>query len=356
MDLIEIRHHLHSYPELSGKEFGTQGYIMKTLFGHELSVKKIAGTGVLVEWKRNDGPYVLFRADMDALPMYEKTGVDFTSKNPGIMHACGHDVHMTILFGLIERVLSEKPELNILFLFQPAEEAGGGAARCLEELTGYDIEEAFALHVTDEYPEGTVNSCAGRLFAASCEVYITFSGRAAHMAVRQEGRDTIVGASRFINKVYSLEFPGAVFGFGVIEGGNALNIVADSCRLEGTIRADSHEYAGETLKTMGGTAEDIAREAGLTVEVKTGTRYPEVRVDQKIFHRLRGYLQINEIAMKYTAEDFGYISRKYPSFMFWLGTGRNDRHGLHNPYFLPHDDVIEKGVSIMWSVLNSRPG
>lgn len=351
MILKDIRHTLHSMPELSNEEFETQKFIMGLLTDWGLSPVKIAGTGVMASWNNARGPYTLFRADMDALPIDEATGASFASKKSGKMHACGHDMHMTILLGLIKKVIFEKPKINLLFLFQPAEEAGGGAALCLDELENYPIKGAWALHVTDEYDEGTINTCPGKLFAASCEIFVTFKGRAAHMAVRKEGKDSIVGASSFIDKIYKHDFPGAGFGFGVIKGGKMLNIVADNCRLEGTIRADSKEYADEILEIIEMTAQEAANENGLSVEVETGTRYPEVNVDEELFDRLRKRFDVNEIAMKFTAEDFGFISQKYPSMMFWLGTKRGESFGLHNPHFLPHDDVIEKGVDIFWKVI-----
>lgn len=351
MNLKEIRHVLHSKPELSNEEYETQKFIINLLSEWGLSPIMVAGTGVLASWNNSIGPYTLFRADMDALPVDEMTGSSFASKIPGKMHACGHDVHMTILLGLIKKVILEQPKQNLLFLFQPAEEAGGGAFRCMEKLDDYPIKEAWALHVTDEYPEGTINTRPGKLFAASCEIYVTFKGRSAHMAVRSEGKDAIVGASSFIKEIYSHEFPGAGFGFGVINGGKLLNIVADNCRLEGTIRANSKEYVDKILNTIEKIAQDVASKYGLEVVVETGTRYPDVKVDEDLYAKLKTGFDVNEIAMKFTAEDFGFISHKYPSMMFWLGTNRGESFGLHNPHFLPHDDVIEKGVEIFWKVI-----
>ena len=353
MDLIRVRHSLHEIPEIGFKEFKTQSYIMSLLDRLHVPYEKVSDTGILARWKKSDGPFTLFRADMDALPVFEETGVEFKSKHEGFMHACGHDVHMTILIGLIERVVVANLKRNLLFLFQPAEEGGGGAERCMPALEQYDIKEAWALHVNDEFPEGTVYSRPGVLFASAFETDCTFTGRSAHVAFYREGRDAIEGAMDFLQRVYSAERGDSVLRFGLIEGGRVRNVVADSCTLYGTVRTRAYELSEKAICELEELGRDVASSRGLEFKQKIGSKYPQVQVDKDLYEKLCGLVDVNPVDMKYVGEDFGVIALKYPSVLFWLGTGREERHGLHNSKFLPQDSVIEKGIEIFWKVASN---
>ncbi len=175
---------MHQYPELAFQEFRTTELIISSAKAlpesEELKIHTPFPTGVLFEYKVNDAPFILFRADIDALPIKEETEVEFKSTN-NYMHACGHDVHTSILYSFLEEVLKKKQDQNILFLFQPAEEAGGGAMEFFN--TGvfdqFQIKNAYALHVTDEYSLGTIASTSGVLFASALEVDIDLIGASA---------------------------------------------------------------------------------------------------------------------------------------------------------------------------------
>jgi len=353
MDLARIRHDLHEIPEIGFNEFKTQAYIMSFLDRLSLSYEKVAGTGILAKWKKVEGPFVLFRADMDALPVFEETDAPFKSAHEGFMHACGHDVHMTILIGLIERIVTSDLNRNFLFLFQPAEEGGGGASKCLSKLDQYEITEAWALHVNDEFPEGSVYTRAGVLFASAFEVDCTFEGRSAHVAFYKQGRDAIEGAMDFLQRVYSAERGDSVLRFGLIEGGRVRNVVADSCTLYGTVRTRAYELSEKAICELEELGRDVASSRGLEFKQKIGSKYPQVQVDKDLYEKLCGLVDVNPVDMKYVGEDFGVIALKYPSVLFWLGTGREERHGLHNSKFLPQDSVIEKGIEIFWKVASN---
>ena len=166
---IELRHKLHQIPELMFKEFQTTSLLLDTI--NELpsiNIHRPLETGLIVEYTVNDGDYLLFRADIDALPIKEETGISFASTNQN-MHACGHDVHSSILYGFLNYVVESKIDKNIIFIFQPAEEGGGGAEKIIASgiLKQFNIKSAFALHVTDEYPAGTIASTSGVLFATA---------------------------------------------------------------------------------------------------------------------------------------------------------------------------------------------
>ncbi|MDK2864261.1 MAG: N-acetyldiaminopimelate deacetylase [Thermotogota bacterium] len=354
----ELRHLLHMYPEPSGKEYETQKLLLKVLSEAGYSPLVVGETGVLALWSPLDDSYHLFRADIDALPVNEKTGWEYASKNE-YMHACGHDVHTAILFGLAQRVSQLGPRINLAFLFQPAEETGGGAARCIEEIKelGIDLKDAVALHVTDEYPLGTVASRAGTLFSSAYEVDVVFRGRPAHVAEYTRGVDAIEVAADFLKKIYSMTSSDILLRFGRINGGAARNIVAAECKLEGTMRSSSWRQNEEFFSVIERLAETSARFYNAVYEVKKGSAYPEVIVDERLFGLLKSVcenlnIKFLECDMKYTGEDFGFFSRFLPTLMFWLGTGTEGRrYGLHHPEFLPPDTVIKIGVEILWNLV-----
>jgi len=357
MTPTELRHLLHMNPELSGKEYKTQKLLLKALSDIGYSPEPVCGTGVLALWSPKEGPYHLFRADVDALPLLEETGWEYASKNEN-MHACGHDVHTAILFGLAKHVKKDKPSKNIAFLFQPAEETGGGARRCIEDLERLDIDllDAIALHVTDEYPSGTVASRVGTLFASAYEVDVSFLGKPAHVANHKSGVDAIEVAADFLKRVYARNWEG-VLRFGKIRGGNARNIVAARCFLEGTLRSESWKKNEGTLKEIEVLAVESARFHDAECYVTTGSTYPEVLVDEKLLELLRHVCEMlgwtfMKCEMKYTGEDFGFFSQRWPSLMFWLGSRTGDQqYGLHHPRFLPPDEVIEQGIEILWKLI-----
>lgn len=357
MNPIDLRHILHRHPEPSHEEHETQQILMKAMEELNIPCRAIASTGALGVYAPHDGkPFLLFRADMDALPIEEKTNCTFRSRNDH-MHACGHDVHMAILYGLAKRCSEEKPPVNILFLFQPAEETGGGARECLEELESLKISAAFALHVTDEYPLGTLATRKGVLFASAFEVDCYFKGRAVHISMHHMGRDAIEGCAEFLEKIYENMPMDALLRFGMIEGGKARNVVADECRLMGSVRSESWERNEELLKHIENVGHEVAVRKDLKFSISTGSMYPPVVVEESLFENLKNIasvlnLPFVECEMKYTGEDFGFFSQRYPSLMFWLGTRKGkERYGLHSPYFLPPDEAVNIGIEVMWNLL-----
>ena len=202
---IELRHTMHSNPELAFQEYKTTELIInnvKALPGSDkLKIYTPMDTGLLVEYKVNNESFLLFRADIDALPITEENDVQFKSTNE-FMHACGHDVHTSILYSFLEEVLNKKPNQNILFLFQPAEEAGGGAMEFYNTgvFNQFQIKNAYALHVTDEYPLGTIASTSGVLFASALEVDIEFIGERAHVAFPNEGKNAFNAMRKFLDE------------------------------------------------------------------------------------------------------------------------------------------------------------
>ena len=364
---IELRHLLHQNPELAYQEFQTTKLIIDAVsalpkFDKRFTIHTPMQTGVLVEYKVNDGNYLLFRADIDALPISEETSFQFKSKND-CMHACGHDVHTSILFGLVEFAARENVNQNILFLFQPAEESGGGAMKFFA--TGifdqFKVEKAFALHVTDEFPKGTIASTSGVLFASALEIDVAFHGKSSHVAFPQNGKNAFNAVRLFLDAVDKIPKginDATMFGFGKITSGSVRNIVPGSARLEGTVRALTMKGTDEIASRFGKIASGIQQITDVKVSVIKGAHYPEVIVNDPLFGNLSKILAEKftflDCGYKMTGEDFGFISQQYPSFMFWLGTSTGEQYGLHNPQFLPGDDVIEIGTNAFKEILLSQ--
>jgi N-acetyldiaminopimelate deacetylase len=362
---IDLRHKIHQHPELAFQEFETTELIIssvKDLRGsNKLEVHTPFPTGVLFEYKVNDDPFLLFRADIDALPIKEENEIEFKSTND-YMHACGHDVHTSILYSFINEVLEIKSEQNILFLFQPAEEGGGGAMEFYH--TGvfdqFDISNAFALHVTDEYPEGTVASSSGVLFASALEIDIEFIGESAHVAFPDEGKNAFNAMRIFLNKSDELlknSGDSFLFGIGKYNSGTVRNITPGHAKLEGSIRGLSEESTLEFMTKLESILKSIKCETEVDYIITKGAHYPELIVDDHLFNHLHkelsGQYNFIDCGFKMTGEDFGFFSKKWPSILLWIGTSKGERYGLHNPKFLPPDETIETGKNIFTTILNS---
>jgi N-acetyldiaminopimelate deacetylase len=361
LDPVELRHTLHKYPELMFEEFKTTEILIKNIEEfNDIKILRPLDTGFIAEYKVNDGNFYLFRADIDALPIKEETGVSFASTNQ-FMHACGHDVHTSILYGFLQNVVINKINKNILFLFQPGEEGGGGAEKIINSgvLNNYNIEKAFALHVTDEYKEGVIASTPGVLFASAFEIDVEFFGTSAHVAFPEKGKNAFEALILFLNKVYNLvngESEKIIFGYGKIISGDVRNIIPAYAKIEATLRTLSRQKSETFLNKIISLLGTIERECGIKYKITTGSLYTEVDVDKKLYEQCRkaltGKYEFIDCGYKMTGEDFGFLSKLFPSFMFWLGTRTDSQFGLHNPKFLPDDSIISKGIDIFNIILN----
>lgn len=361
MNEVELRRLIHQNPELAFGEFNTQKLIIEFL--HQLGVDNFLkiGTGVLVPIiKAKDKDFIIVRAEMDALPIEEKTDYAFRSNN-GKMHACGHDFHIAAVCWALRRVIQEKLQGNFLFVFQPAEESGAGARIIVEQILRWDlkIKAALAMHVTDEYPIGVVASKPGTLFSASCEVNVRIEGQPTHVAMYKLGKDALHGAVEFLKKIYSTSWEDSLVYFGRLLAGQARNVVAGEALLEGTIRACSLEKVQEIMTRLREFGEIVEKETGLKIHVGSGAEYPEVNVSEDLFatfedvSRRHGF-ECLQCETKFTAEDFGYFSRYFPVLMFWFGV-REGSHieGLHSAKFLPSDGFVSLAGDLLTGILNS---
>ncbi len=362
---IALRHKLHQNPEISFHEFKTTELIIESVKNlpnsNNIKIHTPYKTGLIVEYKAGNGNFHLFRADIDALPIKEENEVSFKSRN-SYMHACGHDVHTSILYSFLQYVLKNKIKKNILFLFQPAEESGGGAMEFYNTgiFKNYKIQDAFALHVTDEYPFGTIASTNGVLFASSLEVDIDFHGINSHVAFPQKGKNAFNALRLFLDAVDKLPkdiSKPLVFGAGKISAGEIRNILPGYARLEGTMRGLSSKELLIFFSQIEIILNGIEKITGVKIRIEKGAHYPEVIINSNLFGKLSKSLSkvynFIDCGYKMTGEDFGFFSQKFPSFMFWLGTSNGAKYGLHNPKFLPNDKIIEVGRSIYSEILNS---
>lgn len=374
IDLIALRHELHQHPEIAFQEHSTKSILLKYLHAIKDEYSEHTGTvqdrfqiiemnnstGILVKYAFGDESYRLFRADMDALPIEEQTAYEFSSTTRGMMHACGHDIHMTVLMGLIESVCKDRLERNLLFLFQPAEEGQGGAECVLAEgiIQEFDIDSAIALHVGSEIPVNTVASRAGIFFGIPQEFDVRFTGIPAHVAFPEKGVNAIGAALDFMSAMDKDIFElskkhKVIFHVGKISGGSVRNVIADRCVLEGTHRS-LHKDARDAMNDLIHTNSDLAARAiGASSKVDLLCSYDPVVNNASLVEELSAKcrdigVQYQETPVVMTGEDFGFFTSLYPGVLFWLGSGCD--YPLHSDHFLPDEACIATGVKVLLAI------
>ena len=384
--VVEWRHDLHQFPELSNREFKTSKKVENHLRSLGLEVTTgIAHTGVVAILKGGKpGPLVALRADMDGLPVREMTGLSFASaqtdtyngQEVGVMHACGHDAHVAILMGVAEFLTSVRDELagSVMFIFQPAEEGApvgeeGGAKLMLKEgiwkTNKPDV--IFGLHVTNA-PHGIIGYREGPFMAASDAWKFTIKGRQAHGSTPWESIDPIMVAFQIGNNIQTIisrklnltESP-AVISVGSIHGGVRSNIIPDVVEMEGTIRTFDPAIREQILIEMRKIAKTTAAMAGATVEVllPNGDNYPVTVNDpdltQRVLPTLRdivGKDMVYRSGRSMGAEDFSFFAQQVPGFYFYLGVNKigadlSSTAGNHSPLFIIDDGALPVGVKAL---------
>jgi len=380
--VINWRRDIHEHPELSNREFRTAALVAGHLEGLGLEVRtKIAHTGVVgLLIGAEDGPLIALRADMDALPVEEETGLGFAStvrgehegRDVGVMHACGHDAHVAILMGVAETLVGIRDDLrgSVMFIFQPAEEGApegeeGGAELLLEEgLFDERVPDAvLGLHVTSAYETGTINVTPGPMMASVDTFRITVRGKQTHGAYPWRGIDPIVISAQIImalqtipsRQINSLVSP-AIVTVGSIHGGVRENIIPDEVELIGTLRALDAEVRTELRERVRRTAESIAASAGATAEVRIRRGYPIVDNDADLldrlmpaFERVAGEGNVSRIRPVLGAEDFSFFQEKAPGVYFFIGVRPKDvafenAAPNHSPKFFVDEEGLGTGV------------
>ncbi len=363
------RRALHRIPELGHKEFKTTAYLLQALIdmgGWQIDQPLATG---LVAFKKGTVGHkcVAFRADIDALPMTEQTGVEWSSNHEGLMHACGHDTHMAIALGLAETITNNPCQEDVMIIFQPAEEGPGGAMPMIEAgiLDKYQPDEIYALHISPQHLVGTVATKPGTLFVGNSELFIDLLGKSCHGALPHEGNDMIIAGINLVNQLQTIISRNinpshcAVVTVGKFEAGTRLNIVAGQARIEGTIRImnpDDLPYIRQRIAEM---VEGVARSFVAEFKLDFGASYSAVVNDEQMVssfkQKIESLTDIHYVECEHTmaSEDFGFFLERVPGVMFWLGGKEEGQQefGLHHPQFYPSDKALEFGLKAMKAML-----
>lgn len=366
--LIEIRRHLHAHPELSGMEHQTSAYIAGVLSSCGLNVKEAVGkTGVVGELvgKGSDRRTLAIRTDMDALPIQEHLELDFVSANPGIMHACGHDVHATLGMGtaMVLSQLSDNLPGNVRFLFQPAEEIALGAKWMVQDGAMKDVDAIYGVHVFPSIPARRVGIRYGALTSAADELEIVILGESGHGARPHQAIDAIWIAAQVITNLQQAisrtqnPLHPIVLSVGQIQGGRAPNIIADRVTMTGTVRSLHPESHANLPQWIENIVQGVCQTYGAKCQVDYRRGVPSVLNDETL-------TQIIESATREAwgdesvqilpepslgAEDFSVYLDNVPGCMFRLGVGHDNKtnYPLHHPKFEVDEDAILTGVVTM---------
>lgn len=368
---LKLRRHLHAHPELGWHEFETQKHLRTWLNDLGMETRDAASTGLITEVGQGDYG-VIYRGDIDALPIFEQkpAGIDYISQNPGVCHACGHDVHASVA-ALLAAVFNELgPELDgrVRFIFQPAEEVvPSGAEAMIVDGAAVGINAALALHVDPTRKVGDVGVRTGALTSATDTFAIKISGQAGHSARPFLAKDAILASADVIRALYTLigqrvnpMYP-AVLNVGTIQGGEAKNVIAGEVELSGVVRTLQKEVRELLQREMREVATAAAKVHGCSVQMVLATGAPPVTNDVKLYNIVKGAAadllgrdHIDEIDFPSTgAEDFGMFGIHMPQYMLRLGVRApgNKVHHLHTPEFDVDERALAIGARVMGRVI-----
>tara|TARA_B100000900_G_scaffold173729_1_gene147463 strand:+ start:2151 stop:3311 length:1161 start_codon:yes stop_codon:yes gene_type:complete len=362
-ELINIRRHIHAHPELSGLENQTailiSGYL-KDIGGR---VRESVGrTGVVADFGPKDKGYIGLRVDMDALPIYENTNLSFSSKNDGVMHACGHDLHTCIGLGVAKVIKDLKLKFGTRIIFQPAEEIASGARWMIDDGVTKGLKQILGVHVFPELFVGTVGIKEGSLTAAAGELSVEILGKSGHGARPHEGVDAIWAASKVISGIQEAitrkldPLDPVVITFGKINGGNAYNVLSEKVNLTGTIRCTNLQLFRGMGDWLDFNISSIAKSCGAEAKVQFREIVPPVNNDFGINKVLRessisllGHQNVIELQKpSLGAEDFAEFLNEVPGAMFRLGvSGKQGCSPLHSSEFDPDERAISVGIKVI---------
>lgn len=357
MDLTEIRRGLHEIPEIGFQETKTQQYLLEVIESLPSSrleiVKWKTGLAVKVSGTSPEKT-IAWRTDIDGLPITEETGLPFSSVHPGFMHACGHDIHMTIALGLLENLVDRPIKDDVVVLFQPAEESPGGALPFREWLKSDrpDLlpDQIYALHIAPEYPVGTIATKPGLLFANTSELFIDLHGKGGHAAFPHLAEDMALAASSLLMQLQTVvsrninPMDSAVLTIGKMTAGTVQNIIAENARLEGTIRTLNNESMITVKKRVEAICRAVEEGYNCSISIDYGSSYREVDNDEKLAEdflefadSVEGIKAVRANAAM-TGEDFGYFTEELPGVMFWAGVA--SPFGLHHSKLNPDEKIL----------------
>ena len=369
-EFIKVRHHLHAYPELSYKEFETSKFVQQKLSELNIPFEIKATTGVigLIEGKNPSKKIIALRADMDALPIKEENDVSYKSQNAGVMHACGHDVHTSVLLGA-SKILSELKnefEGTIKLIFQPGEERNpGGASLLIKEgvLENPKPQAIFGLHVHPGLPIGKLSFRSGVVMASADEIFITVRGKGGHAAAPHTTVDTILVASHLVVALQQIisrnrnPFSPSVLSISSFQGGYTTNVIPSEVKLMGTFRAMDEEWRYKAHDLIRKEAIGLVQSMGAEIDILIDVGYPVVLNNEKLntlamqqAEIFMGKENISETEMRMGAEDFGYYTHLIPGCFYRLGVMNTEKgitSGVHTPTFNIDESAIEIGMGMM---------
>ncbi|QQD85221.1 amidohydrolase [Jeotgalicoccus sp. ATCC 8456] len=368
-DAIDYRRILHRYPELSTEEFETSKRIQEKLTEYGIPFKTgFAGTGILgiIEGEQS-GKIIGIRADIDALPMKEISGVDYVSENEGVMHSCGHDAHTSMLLHAGKVLNDNKKDLKgtILLIFQPAEELSptGGSKAMMEDgiFDEYEPEMLLAQHVWPDLEVGKFGVMAGPIMGNSDKFKIIIKGSGGHASMPHSTVDALITGNQVVNALQTLvsrnanPMEPAVLTVGRFEAGTKHNVIAETAELEGTIRTQSDGTKTLMKKRFFEVVENVVTSMGAECEIIFDDGYPATVNDdhwaselRKSIVNLYGETAVPSLQPSLAGEDFARFLQKYPGVYYWLGTSVGEgQKPLHNPAFRLNEDAFKYGITAM---------
>lgn len=372
---IQWRREFHQNPELSACEFETAEKISSLLdeFGI-LHQKGLAGTGIvgIIKGEKGEGKTIALRADMDALPIIETSGLGYASKNEGVMHACGHDMHIASLLAVVKILNSLKSEFsgNIKFIFQPSEEKyPGGAIQMIEQgvLENPKVDMILGMHVMPELPCGVAGFKTEKYMASTDEIYITVCGKGGHAANPQQNIDPIVIGSQIVlalqqlvSRYASPNIP-TVLSFGKFIGDGRTNIIPDNVKIEGTLRTFDEKWRAKAHELIHQIAENTALAMGASCDVFIDKGYPFLYNNPELTTAVKksameflGEENIVDMDLRMTAEDFAYFAEHVPACFYRIGVGfpNGEKYNLHASNFTLNEEAMRNAIGVMvWSTL-----
>ncbi len=367
---IGVRHHIHSHPELSYQEFETSKFIQEKLHSFGIPFTVMANTGVigLIEGTNPSSRIIALRADMDALAIQEENDVLYKSTKPGVMHACGHDVHTTCLLGAAQilQETKDKWEGTVKLIFQPGEEKNpGGASLLIKEgvLENPRPEGIVALHVHPGLALGQLSFRSGTVMASADELYLTIKSKGGHAAAPHHTSDTILAASHLVVSLQQIisrnnnPFNPSVLSITSFQGGNTTNVIPSEVKLMGTLRCMNEEWRFKAHELIRRHVQHIGEAMDVEMSVHIDVGYPTVLNNANLNASAKnlageyfGKEHIEETEMRMGAEDFGYYAQQIPACFFRIGVMNESKgitSGVHTPTFNIDEDAIESGIGIM---------
>lgn len=368
-EIIQIRRHIHAYPELSFEEYNTSKFIGSKLKEWNIPYKGgIVNTGIVAEIngaKSGNGTCLALRADIDALPIEEKNEVEYKSKYKGIMHACGHDVHTASLLGTAKILHEIKNEFSgtVKLIFQPGEEkAPGGASLMLKEgvLENPKPAAIIAQHVFPELEAGKTGFRTGKYMASTDEIYLTVKGKGGHAAMRGTYVNPLLIASEILielEKSFSSSKIPTVLAFGRMQANGATNIIPSEVIIEGTLRTFDETWRKEAQNIICTLCSVVAKKSGGSCEVNILNGYPALINDEKVTllakrsaEEFLGKENVVNLEPRMTGEDFSFYAQQIPACFYRLGTGNKAKgivSGVHTPTFDIDESALKIGMGLM---------